>query len=176
MTEASSAGTAVSVRDEREACVKLDSQSPKVVMRSRGARYAPDACCKAAAGPVTSADEETLRFITASFPSVWALELLLVLKRGQGACTREDLVERLRGSDAVVSKALDALFAAGLVSMEGDKAFYSPVNRGAEASVDRAEDLYRRRPNAVCRAIVSTRTSGAAAFAAAFKLRGGRGD
>lgn len=125
---------------------------------------------------MSSSDEETLRFITASFPSVWALELLLMLKRRDGSCARQDLIARLRGSEAVVSKALEALVAVGLVSMEGDEAVYVPANRGVEASVDRAEDLYRRRPNTVCRAIVRARTSGAAAFAEAFKLRRGSND
>ena len=120
---------------------------------------------------MNGSDEETLSFITASFPSVWALELLLALKRQGGKCTRKELITRLRASELVVSKALDALFAAGLVSIEDDSAVYLPANRGVEASVERTEELYRRRPNVVCRAIVAARTSGAAAFADAFRLR-----
>jgi hypothetical protein len=125
---------------------------------------------------VTNTDEETLRFVTASFPSVWALELLLALKRAGGKCARPELIEKLRASELVVSKALDALEAAGLVSVEGDGAVYLPANKGVEASVDRAEDLYRRRPNAVCRAIVSANVSGATAFADAFRIRRERDD
>lgn len=124
---------------------------------------------------MNSSDEETLRFITASFPSVWALELLLLLKRQSGSWSREDLIQRLRASEAVVSMALDALLAAGLVSVEGENAIYRPANR-VEAIVDRAESLYRRRPNAVCRAIVEARTSSATAFANAFRLRRDRND
>ena len=120
---------------------------------------------------MNSSDEETLQFIAASFPSVWALELLLALKRAGGRCTRQDLIARLRASELVVSKALDALFAAGLVSIEGDDALYLPANGAVESSVDRAEDLYRRMPNVVCRAIVTAKTSSAAAFADAFRLR-----
>ena len=125
---------------------------------------------------MNSSDEETVRFITASFPSVWTLELLLLLKRESGSWSRDDLVQRLRASEAVVSVALDALLAAGLVSVEGGNAMYRPANRAVEAIVDRAENLYRRRPNSVCRAIVEARTSSATAFADAFRLRRDRND
>jgi len=125
---------------------------------------------------VIHSDEETLRFIAASFPSVWALELLLALKRAGGRCTRQELIEGLRASDLVVSKAIDALEAAGLVSIEGDYTVDLPANSGVEGLIDRSEQLYRRRPNSVRRAIVSARTSSASAFADAFKLRRGSDD
>ena len=125
---------------------------------------------------VTDSDEDTLRFIAASFPSVWALELLLALKRAGGRCTRQELIEKLRASELVVSKALEGLEAAGVVSIEADFANYLPANRSVEALIDRSEQLYRRRPNTVCRAIISARTSSASAFADAFKLRRDRDD
>lgn len=116
-------------------------------------------------------DEDVLRFIAASFPSVWALELLLALKHERRVWTHEELVTALRASDLVVNKSLDALVAAGLASIEGDGAVYLPVNRDVDACVDRVEQLYRTRPNAVRRTIVSAGTSSATAFADAFKLR-----
>jgi hypothetical protein len=120
---------------------------------------------------VTSSDEDVLRFIAASFPSVWALELLLALKREHRVWTRAELLESLRASDLVVSKALDALVTAGLASMEGGGAIYLPVNRQIEECVERAEYLYASRPNKVRRAIVAASASSAAAFANAFKIR-----
>ena len=120
---------------------------------------------------MTQSDEETLRFVAANFASIWALELLLALKRAGGRCTRPELLGQMRASELVVAKALDGLEAAGLVSVEGEVALYLPANRGIESLVDRSEDLYRRRPNTVCRAVVAARTSGASAFADAFKLR-----
>jgi hypothetical protein len=126
---------------------------------------------RAEAERVNGSDEDVLRFIAASFPSVWALELLLALKSDPRPWTREELLASLRASELVVSKALDALLAAGLASVEGDGARYRPVNCGAEAWVDRAEQLYRSRPNKVRRAIVAASTSSATAFADAFKLR-----
>ena len=67
---------------------------------------------------MSSSDEDVLRFIAASFPSVWALELLLVLKSERRAWAREELVATLRASELVVSKALDALVTAGLASID----------------------------------------------------------
>ena len=112
-----------------------------------------------------------LRFVAASFPSVWALELLLALKREPRPWPRDELVKSLRASELVVSKALDALVAAGMVSIEQEGARYLPVNAAVSAQVDGAEALYRSRPNKVRRAIISASASSAIAFAEAFKLR-----
>jgi predicted transcriptional regulator len=120
---------------------------------------------------VSRSEDDILRFIAASFPSVWALELLLALKRAERPCPTDELVTILRASDLVVTKALDALVAAGLVSAEGDGARYLPVNADVASCVDRAEELYRTRPNKVRRAIVAASSSSAVAFAEAFRLR-----
>jgi hypothetical protein len=116
-------------------------------------------------------DEEVLRFIAASFPSVWALELLLTVRRDRRPWTRDDLVASLRASELVVSKAVDALVAAGLASVDEDGIVSPADSREIDNSMDRAEQLYRTRPNAVRRAIISASTSSATAFANAFRLR-----
>lgn len=118
-----------------------------------------------------SSDDETLRFIVARFPTVWALELLLMLKRSGEVSTRLELVDRMRASEVVVSNALAALEAVRLVSTDADHVTYTPSSDAVDASVERAEILYRRRPNAVCRAIVEARTTSARIFADAFKIR-----
>lgn len=120
---------------------------------------------------MSNSDEDVLRFIAASFPSVWALELLLALRRERRPWTREQLVTALRASELVVSKALDALVAAGLASVDHEGALYMPANQDVDECMDRVEQLYRTRPNAVRRTIVSASTSSAAAFANAFRLR-----
>jgi hypothetical protein len=125
---------------------------------------------------VSSSDEDVLRFIAASFPSVWALELLLMLKSDRRIWAREELVTTLRASELVVSKALDALVVAGLASDEGEGIAYRPVNHDVEQCVEQVEQLYRSRPNSVRRAIVATSSRSATAFADAFKLRRDTGD
>lgn len=118
-----------------------------------------------------NSNEETLRFIGSSFRSVWALELLLVIKQDRRSWPRAELVATMRASDLVVAKALEALEAAGLVAASREGAEYTPTNQEVAALVDRAERLYRKRPDAVRRAIVSASSGDATAFADAFKLR-----
>jgi hypothetical protein len=120
---------------------------------------------------VTSPERDILSFITSSFRSVWALELLLVLKREPRTWTRSELVTTMRSSELVVTKALDSLVAAGLASVEGEGARYMPVSDNVAECVERTEKLYAARPNAVRRAIVSASAGDLTAFADAFRLR-----
>lgn len=120
---------------------------------------------------MTSPDHDLLRFIASSFRSVWALELLLVLKAQPRIWRRSELVSTMRASELVISKALDSLLAAGLASVEGEGARYMPVSDDVASCVDRTEELYRTRPDAVRRAIVSASAGDIAAFADAFRLR-----
>jgi hypothetical protein len=126
---------------------------------------------------MSRSNEDALLFIAASFPSVWALELMLTLKREGRPRTRHDLNETLRASALVVSKAVDALVAAGIASIEGEAVVLSPVNRDVEDWLEQVEHLYRTRPNMVRRVIVAaSTTSGATAFADAFRVRSEKDD
>ena len=120
---------------------------------------------------MTGPADDLLRLIGSSFRSVWALELLLLLKRDPRPFPPAELISTLRASDLVVNKALDELVAAGLVSMEEGGALYMPVGEATAKQIDEVEKLYAARPDAVRRAIVSATSSGAAAFADAFRLR-----
>jgi hypothetical protein len=120
---------------------------------------------------VTNPSDDLFRFIGSSFRSVWALELLLLLKREPRPWSRVELISTLRASELVVNKVLDELVAAGLVSIEGEGARYMPVGSSLAEHVNAVERLYAARPDAVRRAIVSTASSGATAFADAFRLR-----
>ena len=120
---------------------------------------------------MASSTDNLLRFIGSSFQSVWALELLLILKRHRRLWPHDELVATMRASELVVSKAVDSLVAAGLASVEGQEVIYMPINDDVATCVDELESLYAVRPDAVRRAIVSTGSSGASAFADAFKLR-----
>lgn len=116
-------------------------------------------------------DENLLDFAASSFSSVWALEMLLLLKRDRRAWPESELVQALRASELVVSKACASLLAAGLVSLDETGTTYQPVNDDIAKRIDLVEALYSARPNAVRRAIIVAGTGGATAFADAFKLR-----
>ena len=118
-----------------------------------------------------SPSEDLLRFVESSFRSVWALELLLILKRDQRTWPSAELVSTMRASELVVSKALDALMSAGLISADQNGATYMPITDDVAKCVDELEQLYATRPDSVRRAIVSASANSAAAFADAFRLR-----
>lgn len=117
-------------------------------------------------------DEEISSFISSSFPSIWSLELLLHLKGRSGPHSRDEIINQLRASELVVGQALDALVAGGLaITDENGMAAYQPATPDLEALVERAESLYRRRPNTVRRWIIHASGSGLSAFADAFRVR-----
>ena len=120
-----------------------------------------------------AADQELASFIRSSFRSVWAIELMLHLKRNSGgAWQRGELVEALRASDLVVANALQALVAAGLcIALEDGAARYAPASPDIERLADATEELYARKPDAVRRVVVAAAGDGLAAFADAFRLR-----
>ena len=111
------------------------------------------------------------RFIASSFPSVWSLELLLLLKSERRPWRNEELIGSLRASELVVAQALDSLVAGGLASVSRAGAEYMPVSESVAAAVDQSAEVYARKPDAVRRVIVTSAAGGIAAFADAFRLR-----
>ncbi len=124
-------------------------------------------------GDVTAQEQDLHAFIRATFRSVWALELLLHLKRNsERAWSRAELVEAFRASDAVIGTSLDNLLAGGLVVVEDDQhARYCPANDDLERLIGETAMLYAKSPDAVRRLIVSSPASDVSAFADAFRLR-----
>jgi hypothetical protein len=122
--------------------------------------------------------DEITEFIRATFRSVWALELLCLLRRHEGSSVAHDImVAELRGSDSVVTQGLGTLAAAGLVVVEADGAArYAPASSDLDRLASEADAAYRRGPDAVRRLIVNAAAPGIAAFADAFRLRKDRKD
>ncbi len=117
--------------------------------------------------------DEAEEFVRATFRSVWALELLCLLRKNRDqSLTHREMVDRLRASDFVVTQSLENLSAMGLVIREPDgSARYSPAHADADRLVVRTEELYSTSPNAVRRIIASSANPGLTAFANAFRLR-----
>ncbi len=117
--------------------------------------------------------QEVSGFISASFRSVWALELLCLLRRERHrSLNHQDMVGGLRGSDLVVTQSVASLSAAGLILIEEDgSARYAPATPELDGLVEAAEQLYSKTPDAVRRMIVSAANPGITAFADAFRLR-----
>lgn len=117
-------------------------------------------------------EQDVALFIQATFRSVWALELLCLLRQNRDrSLTRDEMVAGLRGSDLVVTQGVQSLSAAGLLLADEDGAArYQPATPALDALVEATEALYRTSPDAVRRAIVAAANPGAAAFADAFRL------
>ena len=118
-------------------------------------------------------DQEVETFIRSTFRSVWALELLILLRANrERALPHAEMVKRLRGSDLVVQQSVESLAAAGLLIPDAEgSARYSPASEQLERLTEVTEQIYARSPDAVRRMIVAAVTPGLAAFADAFKLR-----
>ena len=112
-------------------------------------------------------------FITATFPSVWALELLCFLRQKEGqSLSRAEMVAGLRGSELVISQSVDSLVRAGLVASDAHGAArYAPANADLARLAGEAESLYAKSPDAVRRLIVSAANPGLTAFVDAFRFR-----
>ena len=113
------------------------------------------------------------QFIEDTFGSVWALEVLLFLKRFGAPVPLATVVVELRASSSVVDQAVDSLFAAGLLIVEEPErsATYAPSSPDLAALVEETAAVYTQRPDAVRRLIVAARSSSLSAFSDAFRIR-----
>lgn len=118
-------------------------------------------------------EDQVSRFIEDTFGSVWAIELLLLLKNDpERSWSEAELVTALRGSETVIAGSSRALVAAGLVVLGEDGAVrYSPAAPDLAALAEAAQALYASKPDAVRRLIVAPKSRGLRAFADAFRLR-----
>ena len=120
-------------------------------------------------------NSELHAFIRACVRSVWALELLVLLRREPGKpWTAEALVHEMRASTAVVSDALAAFEAIGLVRRGEEPAIwtYAPAAPALDQLADQLEAVYRQRPTAVVKTILSLPNDKLQSFADAFRFKG----
>jgi len=117
-------------------------------------------------------EDDVISFIASSISSVWALELLFLLKREAPGGRREnELVQELRSSTTAVSDSLRKLRAAGLLVEESGLHYYRPAGAVLGKLATEAEKLYAVRPAVVIKTIVSARPQSLQAFADSFKLK-----
>lgn len=121
-------------------------------------------------------DSELLDFIRGSIRSVWALELLLLLRRqADRAWSTDDLAMELRANTPLVADVLKTFETAGLVrSPEPGSYTYAPASPALERYCRQLDDAYRERPVSVINAIVSAPNDKLQSFADAFRLKGGK--
>lgn len=117
---------------------------------------------------------DVFNFIRQHVRSVWALELLLLLKADPARCwSVDDLVSTLRASHALVADNLTALGGAGLVVADDAGCFrYQPAAEVLGRLCDELEADYRTKPVTVIRWI-SAPAERLRSLADAFKFKGG---
>jgi DNA-binding IclR family transcriptional regulator len=119
----------------------------------------------------TPLDPQLTSFIESALPSVWALETLLVMRRGADRVwTADALVGETRSSHNVMSDCLRTLERAGLVAVDAEGHRYRPATPQLAELVDRLETTYAKRPFSVTAVIMAKRSDALKGFADSFRL------
>jgi hypothetical protein len=112
-------------------------------------------------------------FLRAVIRSVWALELLLLIrKHPERAWTVDALTRELRASHTAIRQALPNFRIAGLIQDEADETIrYTPATTQLDELVQEVESEYANRPFAIVNEILAPRESNVEQFARAFRIR-----
>jgi len=125
-------------------------------------------------GELSLADSPELAgFVREHVRSVWALELLLLLKRdAERRWPAADLVRELRASTSLVGDNLARFERSGLVIRDDDHGWrYAPASPVLDALASRLEQAYRERPVAIVN-LIARPVDPILGLADAFKFRG----
>ena len=116
---------------------------------------------------------EVRDFILTKVRSVWALEVLLLLRRESSrAWTLNELTKELRSSHAAVTEAMLQFQNAGLIADQGSAGFrYHATSEKDDAIVEQLGEIYSTTPMTLIKEIVTAPRSGIERFADAFKLK-----
>lgn len=118
-------------------------------------------------------EQDVLAFLGATVKSLWALEMLLLMRGSADRAWRtEELVAELRASAVAVGEALAVLASAGLVASDDAGQFcYRPASGQLDSFVAEAQALYAVKPLAVINAIAAAPNEKLRIFADAFRLK-----
>jgi len=117
-------------------------------------------------------EEDVLAFIRASISSVWALELLLLLKRNERRSWRaNELVTELRSSSTAIKDALGVLRTAGVVGEENGLYRYQPASPALDEMIVEVAKVYALKPLVVVKTIAMAPNEKLRIFANSFKLK-----
>ena len=116
-------------------------------------------------------DDDLQTFIGGSIRSVWALELLLLLRRTPDRVwTPEAAARELRANERLVTDQFAGLQTAGLIACDvGCR--YAPAAPALDALCAQLETAYRERSGQVIKAIMAGPNDKLQIFANAFRLR-----
>ena len=117
-------------------------------------------------------DPEVKTFVLDNVRSVWALELLLLLKRGrERVWTARELTRRFPTTVSLVDSVLEQFRLFGLVRRDAKGARYEPAADFLDELCGKLEVAYRERPAAV-RSLIGKQPDYVRSLAAAFRIIG----
>lgn len=118
-------------------------------------------------------EQDVLAFIQAKLRSVWAVELLaLVRQHLDRSWTPEALVRELRSSEVVVSEALGNLRRESFIADDaGGTVRYSPATKELDAMAQAVVTLFAAKPVSVVKAVLDAPNEKLRIFSEAFKLK-----
>ena len=116
-------------------------------------------------------EDDILNFAASAIGSIWALELLLLIKQEARSWSSAELVRQLRGSEAVIAQALERLRGVGLIADEAGRYRYHPTSPEAGDLAEALESLYRSKPVAVVSAIANAPQRKLQILSDAFRLK-----
>jgi DNA-binding IclR family transcriptional regulator len=117
-------------------------------------------------------EEEIYAFVRDSIGSVWALELLLFLRRGhERAWSSAELVRELRSSDTAITDCLTKLVSLGVIVSSEAGYQYKPGSSQTAHAVDELQRLYAAKPISVMKAIMTAPNEKLRIFSNAFRLK-----
>ena len=120
-----------------------------------------------------SEDADLAAFVREHMRSVWAVELLLLLRQDRERCWLPgELVAELRASTNLVRDNLDAFERGGLAVCDDDGCWrYAPAAAALDDLANRLEQAYRERPVAIIN-LIARPPDPIQGLADAFKWRG----
>jgi hypothetical protein len=117
-------------------------------------------------------DQDLLTFIQSSIRSVWALEVLLLMRREpERLWAPGDLTRELRANERLVVEVLGDFETSGLVARQEAGYADAPASLVLGQLCDRLDAAYRERPVAVVKAIMAAPKDKLQIFADAFRFR-----
>jgi len=124
-------------------------------------------------GETSVTENDALDFVRTSIGSVWALELLVLLRREPVRSWPLDLmIHESRSSVVAVSHAIQMLENAGLVVQTAPREYlYRPTTPTLDAIGDLVQKIYSNKPSTVISAIFDLPDDQLRTFAKAFKFK-----
>ena len=117
-------------------------------------------------------DPEVKTFVLDNVRSVWALELLLLLKRGrERVWTARELTRRFPTTVSLVDSVLEQFRLFGLVRRDAKGSRYEPAADFLDELCGKLEVAYRERPAAV-RSLIGKQPDYVRSLAASFRMIG----